>query len=98
MFCWNCGTSLESPSWGKLSFRAVCDKCLAALHCCHNCKNHKLGLSNECLVPNTEFVSDRRGTNFCEDFVLLGIGPAIKDESAQERFERLFKIKGSSND
>lgn len=76
MFCWKCGTQLPEPPGGKLPFRATCDKCSAWLHCCKNCKNYKPGLPNDCAVPGTEFVPDREGCNFCEEFKLLGKAPS----------------------
>jgi hypothetical protein len=91
MNCWKCGAVLEEPFLKKLSFRATCEKCLAAQHCCSNCIYHKIGYSNECMVPDTEHVSDRTMNNFCEEFSLLGTAPKQKDDSAKQRFDALFK-------
>ena len=94
MNCWNCGFVMPEPSWGKLSFRALCDKCDAALHCCKNCKNYKPGLPNDCAIPGTDFIADRTANNFCEEFSLLGKGPADssqKSSGMNKGFEDLFK-------
>ncbi len=91
MNCWNCGTVLEAPFLNKLSFRAVCDKCLASLHCCSNCQFHKPHYSNQCMVPGTEPVLDRTANNFCEEFVVLGKAPEQKNDTAKKRFDALFK-------
>lgn len=72
MNCWKCKSEYEMPPYGKLSFRAICDRCQASLHCCKNCKNYKPGLPNDCLIPGTEYIADREANNFCEDFVILG--------------------------
>jgi hypothetical protein len=91
MHCWTCGTLLQE-GLGKLSFRAVCDRCGAALHCCQNCKYYKVGRPNDCMVPGTEWVADRSANNFCEEFSPLGKPPSsTKDDSAKKRFDDLFK-------
>jgi hypothetical protein len=90
MNCWNCGAPLPEFSWGKVSFRERCEKCDAALHCCQNCKFYKPGMHNDCAVPGTDFVSDRKASNFCEEFALLGKGPSPKNDSAKKKFENLF--------
>lgn len=90
MICWKCGTQLPDPTWGKLTFRAACDKCGSDLHCCQNCKFYKPGYPNDCVVPGTEFVSDRTKSNLCEEFAILGKGPKDKDLNAKQRFEDLF--------
>jgi len=89
MRCPHCGTELPDP-FEKISFRAVCDRCGAALHSCFNCKYYKPGLSNDCAIQGTEWVPDRSVNNFCEEFSLLGKGPA-KHNDAKKRFNDLFK-------
>lgn len=91
MYCWNCGKQLPVPQFNKISFRATCDFCDAALHCCKNCKYYKPGLPNDCAVPGTDFIPDRTANNFCEEFSLLGKAPPPKDDNAKKRFEGLFK-------
>lgn len=76
MNCWNCGASLNLL--GKVSFRAECEVCYAALHCCRNCVYYKPGLPNDCMVPNTDFIADRTKMNFCEEFKILGKPPEKK--------------------
>lgn len=89
MNCWNCGTDLNDPSWGKISFREVCDRCGSSLHCCKNCVYYKPGLPNDCLIPGTDTISDRTAMNFCEDFKLLGKGP-VSFKNSNEAAKRLF--------
>jgi hypothetical protein len=89
MKCWKCGADLPEPSWGKIPFRATCDACGAALHCCKNCRFYKPGLPNDCAVPGTDFIPDRTATNFCEEFKLLGLGPEKKKDPS-EASRRLF--------
>lgn len=67
MKCWKCGTEQETSD-GKVSFRAVCDRCNFGLHSCCNCRFYQPGRANDCLIPGTEFVSDREANNFCDEF------------------------------
>lgn len=60
---------------GKVSFRETCDVCHADLHCCHNCVYYKPGQPNDCLIPNTDYIADRKANNFCEEFKILGKAP-----------------------
>jgi hypothetical protein len=90
MHCWNCGKVLEDPLLNKLSFRATCDHCQAWLHSCLNCKYHRPHLSNQCLIPGTEPISDRSANNFCEEFLVLGKASEKKDDKVKKRFDDLF--------
>ena len=72
MECWRCGENYEAEMNGKISFRMVCEKCLACLHSCVNCKNYQPGMPNDCKVPGTDPISDREANNFCDEFVLKG--------------------------
>ena len=92
MNCWTCGALLDDSMGRKISFRAVCDHCLAALHCCKNCKYYKPGVSNDCLVPRTEYVADRTANNFCEEFSILGKSPSVKPLDKTKPFDDLFKF------
>jgi hypothetical protein len=89
MRCWKCGYEMEDPPMGKVSFRAVCEKCCAGLHCCCNCIYHKIGAPNECAIPGTIHIVDREANNFCEDFKLKGTGP-VKSGDPKEAERRLF--------
>lgn len=90
MKCWNCKADLADPDFGKLSFRAECEKCSAALHCCHNCKYYRPGAPNDCSVPGTDYVSDRQANNRCEEFRLREQIEPSKKESSKKKFEDLF--------
>lgn len=90
MLCWSCGHAMPDPQFGKLSFRAVCDKCGMGLHCCLNCKYYAPGRPNDCAVPGTDFIADRAANNFCEEFSILGKGPVPKDPNVKKRFDDLF--------
>lgn len=70
MKCWHCDALLPDPEYGKIAFRATCDYCQAALHCCKNCKFYHPGKPNECEVPRTTYIPDRAKANLCEEYRL----------------------------
>lgn len=91
MLCWNCGKTLPEPAYGKVTFRAVCEFCDAALHCCKNCKYYRVGLPNDCEVPGTDYISDRSASNLCEEFSLLGKVREKESGKSKNKFDDLFK-------
>lgn len=90
MNCWKCGVQLQNLD-RKISFRAECDQCGAALHCCKNCKYYAPGRPNDCAVPGTDFIADREANNFCEEFCLLGKPPSSPPNHSPKKFDDLFK-------
>lgn len=91
MTCWHCHAPLTNITSGKLSFRAQCEKCLSDTHCCRGCKFYKVGRHNDCLIPGTEWVSDREKNNFCEEFHPATLSTAKPSINALDKFNRLFK-------
>ncbi len=91
MNCWNCNATLPDFSFGKVSFRATCEKCLADLHCCKTCRFYKPGRPNDCMIPGTDFIADQTKNNLCVEFSLLGTYTAVKKDDAKKRFDDLFK-------
>ncbi len=96
--CHKCGkewvSSLRQPA-----VKEVCEGCNAYLHCCMNCRFHDKSKHNECAIPTTDWVGDRRGCNFCDEFEFAD-GAHGKDQSAvkqkaQSAFDNLF---GGSDD
>lgn len=90
MKCWNCHAELPEPEFGKLTFRAECDKCGAALHSCLNCKYYHPGMPNDCEVPGTDYIKDRSKANLCEEFKLKSESSAASAPTAQDIENRLF--------
>jgi hypothetical protein len=78
MICWKCQAEFEDFE-GRVPFRSSCESCASWLHVCVNCKHYKIGLPNDCAIPDTVRVNDREKYNFCEDFSLKA--PSPKEES-----------------
>ena len=90
MKCWNCSKELLDFPRNSIPFRATCDFCSSYLHCCKNCRFYKQGLPNDCQVPGTEFVSNREGSNLCEEFVLSAEIKKESSSSLSDIEKRLF--------
>lgn len=86
--CWKCGKEISDLP-AKVPFRFTCPFCGSYQHCCVNCKNYQAGLPNDCKIPGTEFVADRQGLNFCEEFNLLGTPPKNKADP-KDVLKKLF--------
>lgn len=65
--CFNCQHPWES-SLRQPAVKETCPRCDAYLHCCRNCRFHRKGYPNECYIPDTEKVADKRRANFCDEF------------------------------
>jgi hypothetical protein len=73
--------------------KEICPACGAYLHCCLNCRHYDAHAHNKCRIPNTDWVGDRRGPNFCDEFDFAAPGaprdPHRTDE-ARQAFGELF--------
>lgn len=65
--CHRCGTPWISEK-RQPGVKELCLKCSAYLHSCLNCRFHRPKAHNECYIPDTEWVADRAGANFCDQF------------------------------
>lgn len=73
--------------------KAACEKCSAYLHCCKNCRHHDTSRPNQCHVPNTETIADRRAANFCDEFSFREDGgpqAKPKTDTARDALDALF--------
>ena len=78
---------------GSPKFKEACESCSAYLHSCKNCRLHDPGAHNQCLSPTTEWVADREGLNYCEEFDFKA-GPGDRgseEKTAEGDWDRLFK-------
>lgn len=65
--CFRCGAEWQADK-KQPGFKDACTACSAYLHACRNCLHHNRSLHNQCAIPTTDFVGNREGANFCEDF------------------------------
>ncbi len=91
--CYFCGTELDV---GRIVGRGdICPQCRRDVRCCRNCAFHDPHASNQCREPQSETVSDRAASNFCDYFQFADTaGEGRVNDAAQkarEEWERLFK-------
>jgi len=89
MYCFKCKTKQNLDH--KVVFRAVCETCGSDLHVCKNCKYYYPTKPNNCLIPNTDPISDAEKFNFCEDFFPSNYCLEEKKTSKEDVAKRLFK-------
>jgi hypothetical protein len=99
--CHKCHTDWESGDKRQPGFKETCVGCNAYLHCCRNCRFHRPSAHNQCYIPNTEWVGDRSGANFCEEFEFKLSDPATGEtiparEDAKTALDTLFGNLGST--
>ena len=98
--CHNCHHPWESETKTP-GVKEYCEKCNAYLHCCKNCTHYAPGAHNDCYIGTTEWVSDKTGANFCDEFVFsLGrsnVAGATKAQSAKDAFHALFNDNDSDS-
>jgi hypothetical protein len=91
--CHKCGSPWISDK-KQPAAKEYCESCSAWLHCCLNCRYHDAGAHNQCYIPNTEWIGDRRGPNFCDEFEFRegGSGGKVRDDvpGARKAFDALF--------
>jgi hypothetical protein len=81
----------------KPGFKEVCEKCSSYVHCCVNCKHHNPSLHNQCAIPTTDYVGDRTGANFCEDFEFKDAHADGGDDQSKAR-NKLDALFGDESD
>lgn len=82
--CHRCGTPWES-TLREPAVKEICPQCNAFLHCCRNCRFHSPPLHNQCQIPNSPWVGDRTGCNFCDEFEFRDADAAEAERAAQAR-------------
>jgi len=89
--CHRCGEPWVSEK-KQPGVKECCGKCSAYLHCCLNCKWHRPSAHNECYIPDSDWVGDRLGGNFCEHFEFSG------EERKQEAVGKKEKARTALED
>lgn len=91
--CFRCKSEWKSTKRVP-AVKETCEQCGAYLHCCKNCKHHDPKVHNQCYIPNTAWVGDREGCNFCDEFEFkaTGVSGAATPEvdSAKSQLSALF--------
>lgn len=91
--CHACGHPWTSEK-RQPGVKEYCEKCSAYLHCCLNCRFYNPSVHNACDIPTTEWVGDKNGANFCDEFEFKDSAtPKPNKDSgskAREDFEKLF--------
>ncbi|GMU91923.1 MAG: hypothetical protein AMXMBFR4_09810 [Candidatus Hydrogenedentota bacterium] len=74
--------------------KEYCEQCSAYLHCCLNCRHYNPAYHNQCAIPTTDWVADKEGANFCDEFEFKVVGApephADRAASARDAFGSLF--------
>lgn len=92
--CHRCGAEWVSDK-KQPAVKEVCEACSAYLHCCMNCRFRDPSLHNECAIPTTDWVGDREGCNFCDEFEFIDGEEAVSDpESAKQARSALDSLFG----
>lgn len=99
--CHNCGTEWLSDKKVP-GVKEFCDKCSAYLHCCLNCRHYNPAFHNQCAIPTTDWVGDKAGANFCDEFEFKDTGAPSRDageaEAARKTLEGLFGETSTRSD
>ena len=92
--CAQCGKSITVA--GRVQRSSLCPHCGAYLHSCVNCRFYSPGRHNDCREPQAEFVSNKKGSNFCEFYSPGDSGDKAQNKgskkNARERFNNLFNV------
>ncbi|MDZ4861122.1 MAG: hypothetical protein SGI88_19290 [Candidatus Hydrogenedentes bacterium] len=99
--CHRCGAEWDSIKRVP-GVKEFCAHCTSYLHCCLNCRHHNPAYHNQCAIPNTDWVGDKAGTNFCDEFEFRIAGAAnentAKAASARGAMDTLFGDEPGQSD
>lgn len=82
--CHKCGAEWRSEK-RQPGVKEFCSACTAYLHCCKNCRFHDPNAHNQCRIPTTEWVGDRAGANFCDEFEFADRDEATAEDQEHNR-------------
>ena len=92
-YCHQCGTEWVSEK-KQPAIKETCPKCNAYLHCCLNCRFYAPHAHNKCQIPTTDWVADRSGPAFCDEFTFKETGnvrvQGSNEKTARDEFNTLF--------
>ncbi|MBI5094148.1 MAG: hypothetical protein HZB26_17115 [Candidatus Hydrogenedentes bacterium] len=91
--CHRCATEYVSAK-KQPGPKDTCESCLAYLHSCLNCRFYEEHAHNNCYIPTTDWVADKEGPNFCDEFEFSDSdtvpGKKAGSDSARDAFGALF--------
>jgi len=89
--CTFCGSSIEIE--GRVGRRDECTKCHRDLHACLQCSLYDRTYHNQCRETQSQCISDKESSNFCEHFQ-FGRDSKNEDkevEDSKKKLDELFK-------
>lgn len=96
--CHACGREWVSEV-KRPAVKEVCEGCGAYLHCCLNCRYHDPHAHNQCYIPTTDWVGDRAGCNFCDEFEFADGEKNKKHDAAKDKArDALGKLFGENGE
>lgn len=97
--CHRCGREWDSVK-RQPGVKDFCEGCSAYLHCCLNCRHHNPALHNQCAIPTTDWVGNKAGVNFCDEFDFATNDEknagASSESKARDGFAQLFGASESA--
>ena len=98
--CHRCGQPWDSEKKTP-GVKEFCEHCSSYLHSCLNCRFYEPKLHNQCAIPTTEWVGDKAGANFCDEFEFRDTQADRKDQdagaSARHALDSLFGDSGGAS-
>ncbi len=79
--CHKCGHEWKAEVRNP-GVKETCEKCVAYLHCCLNCRYYDPTKHNQCHIGTTEWVADKEGANFCDEFEFKDAETIVKEDTA----------------
>ena len=67
-YCHRCGSEWDGGGKKQPGPKDICGSCSGYLHCGLNCRYYEPSAHNQCYIPTTEWVGDKAGCNFCDEF------------------------------
>ena len=98
--CHRCGKAWDSEKKTP-GVKEYCGHCSAYLHSCLNCRFYEPKLHNQCAIPTTDWVGDKAGANFCDEFVFQDTETKTPDRdaagAARGKLDSLFGDKARAS-
>lgn len=96
--CYGCGLEWVSEN-RRPGFKEYCERCSAYLHCCKNCRFYSARAHNNCTIPTTEWVPDKAGVCYCDDFEFgKNTHNPLSDNTLQDTKDSLNELFGGKLD